>query len=217
MKKTPSAIRIPTPVLSRPRGALRRREAQLAPALLVVLALGSVVLACGSEVTDVRSDGDSTSSSADSGSSSSSTGTMGPMWPRRITLVSTLGMDQSDGVQLADGAIVVGDGDLSLFSGKMLSVRAPVPASVCAKGKYAALGDVPAEIDSCPGALSGTWEPFAYLSATTVHSTEDSYAAGLGLLLRDKDHAVLYRARVVGDSYDAEGMSTATLDYEPVP
>ena len=55
------------------------------------------------------------------------------------------------------------------------------------------------------------------IGIVTLHTTEESYAAGYGLLLRDKEHKVLYRARVVGDSYNAQGGSTATIDYEPVP
>lgn len=185
--------------------------------LLLALATGSSLVACGSEVVDASTGGDSASSSTGAGSSSTSTGTMGPMWPKRITLLSSFAADQSDGVQLSDGVTVVGEGDLSLTTSKVLSVRSPTPDSVCEKGKFEALGDVPTEIDSCPGALSGTWEKFAYLSATTLHTTEESYVIGLGLLLRSKEHTALYRARVVGDSYDAQGMATATIDYEPVP
>ena len=68
-----------------------------------------------------------------------------------------------------------------------------------------------------PTAPSGTREQFAYLSATSLHTTEESYVIGLGLLLWNREHTTLYRLRVVGDSYDAQGMSTATFDYEPVP
>jgi hypothetical protein len=99
----------------------------------------------------------------------------------------------------------------------VLSIRSPTPDSVCEKGKFAELGDIPTEVDTCPAALSGTWEKYAYLSATTLHTSEESFVVGLGLLLRNKEHTALYRARVVGDSYDAQGMSTATIDYEPVP
>ncbi len=142
---------------------------------------------------------------------------MGPEWPKRVTLVTTIAATETGGVQLADGAIVAGEGDLSLYQSKVLSIRSLTADSVCEKGTYAALGDVPTDIDACPAALSGTWENFAYLSATTLHTTEESYVIGLGLLLWNKEHMVLYRVRVVGDSYDAQGMSTATLDYEPVP
>ncbi len=99
----------------------------------------------------------------------------------------------------------------------MLSIRSPTPESICEKGNFATLGDIPTALDTCPEALSGGWENYAYLSAATLHTTEESYAAGLGLLLWNKDHTALYRLRVVGDSYDAQGVTTATLDYEPVP
>jgi hypothetical protein len=189
--------------------------------LLVALAVGGSFVACGSEV-DVQTDGDSVSSSAGSGStgatgSTGSSGPTDPMWPKRITIHSSFAVDQSDGVRLADGATVSGAGDLSLYTGKMLSVTSPVPESVCAKGKFDALGDVPTDLDSCPADLSGTWQHFAYLSATTLHTTEESMVAGLGLLLWNEEHTALYRARVVGDSYDAQAMSTVTIDYEPVP
>jgi hypothetical protein len=189
----------------------------LIPGLLVALTIGAFVAACGSEVVDASAGAASASSSTGAESSLSSTGTMGEVWPKRITLVSSLGADQSDGVQLVAGVMAAGDGDLSLYTGKMLSVTSPVPESVCAKGKFDALGDVPTDLDSCPADLSGTWQHFAYLSATTLHTTEDSMVAGLGLLLWNEEHTALYRARVVGDSYDAQAMSTVTIDYEPVP
>lgn len=56
------------------------------------------------------------------------------------------------------------------------------------------------DLDTCPAALSGTWEEFAYPSATTLHTSEESFVVGLGLLLWSKEHTALYRLRVVGDS-----------------
>lgn len=216
MKKL-TATTSPVTILSASEGGPLGLGMRLVPGLLFALAIGALLAACGAEVVDAGAGAASAGSSTGAESTSTSTGTMGEVWPKRVTLASSLGADQIDGVLLVDGVSVAGEGDLSLFTGKMLSIRSPTPESVCAKGTFAALADVPTDIDSCPAALGGTWEYFAYLSATTLHTTEESLAAGLGLLLWNKEHTALYRARVVGDSYDAQGMSTVTLDYEPVP
>ncbi|MEP7120113.1 MAG: hypothetical protein ABJE95_04345 [Byssovorax sp.] len=191
----------------------------ISPKLLVTLAIGALLAGCGSEVVDVPTDGASASSSSGAGSSSSSTGTgtLGTTWPKRVTLLSSFAADASDGVQLADGITVPGPGDLSLYTGKVLSISSATPDSVCNKGTFDALSDIPIELDTCAADFYKGWTNYAYLSAASVHTTEQSYAIGLGLLLRDKEHTAVYRARVVGDSFDAEGMSTATFDYEPVP
>ena len=164
MKKL-TAARIPTTVFSLCEGAPLGLAMRSVASLVVALATGSVLVACGSEVVDASAGGTSGSSSTGAGSTSTSTGTMGLMWPKRITLLSSFAADQSDGVQLSDGVTVAGEGDLSLFTSKVLSIRLPTPDSVCEKGTFEALSDVPAEIDSCPGALSGTWENFAYSSS----------------------------------------------------
>lgn len=140
-----------------------------------------------------------------------------PSWPKRVTLATQVAATESDGVRLEGGAVVADDGDLSLYQAMVLSLGSPSPGSVCAKGTFTVLGDIPAEVDTCPAALSGTWEQRAYLSAATVHPSEESTVIGLGLLVWDEEHTALYRLRVVGDSYDAQGVSTATFDYEPVP
>ena len=137
--------------------------------------------------------------------------------PKRVTLVTQAVATESDGFQLEDGAIVADDGDLSLYQAMVLSLASPTPGSLCAKGKFAALSDIPAEVDTCPAALSGTWEQRAYLGSATLHTSEESTVIGLGLLVWNEEHTALYRLRVVGDSYDAQGVSTATFDYEPVP
>ncbi len=188
------------------------------PGLLVTIALSALLVGCGSVIdttTGGGSDGSSTGGGATAGSVS--TGSMGPAWPKRIVLVNHAISNPGDSVRLEDASTVAGDGDVSLFAGKVLSIVSPTPESVCAKGTFPTLDDVPTAIDTCSGSLSKTWEHYAYLDAAWTHTTEESNAVGLGLLLRDKDHKVLYRARVVGDSYDPEGGSTATLDYEPVP
>jgi hypothetical protein len=181
--------------------------------LLIAVAISSLLAACGS--VDVDTDGASAGSST--GATSTSTGPMSLTWPKRIVLKTKEIGTPSDGVLFADGTTVMGDGDLTLYSSKMLSISSPTAESVCEKGKFDALGDVPTDVGGCPAALSGTWEKFAYLSATTTHTTEESYVIGLGLLLWNADHTVMYRARVVGDSYDTAGQATATLDYEPAP
>jgi len=149
--------------------------------------------------------------------STESTGPTESVWPQRVTLVTTGAGVGSDSVQFADAAIIAGDGDLRLHQAMVLSIRSPTPESVCEKGKFAALDDIPTDLDACPAALSGTWGTAAYLDAATLHTSDESYAAGLGFLVRDRDHTALYRLRVVGDSYDAQGRSTVTFDYEPVP
>lgn len=207
------ATRFPTTAFSvseaRPLGLGTR----LTPGLLVALTISSLLVACGPDVVDVDTDGASASASTGAGS----TGTMGPTWPKRVVLVTNHVADQSDSVELADGATIAGDADLSLYQSKVLSLRSPTPDSLCEKGKFATLGDVPTEVDTCPAALSGTWGQGAYLSATTTHTTEESMVIGLGLLLWNQEHTALYRVRVVGDSYDPQGGSTATFDYEPAP
>jgi hypothetical protein len=137
--------------------------------------------------------------------------------PKRVTLVTQLAAAQSDGVHLADGAIVAGGGDLNLYQAMVLSLSSPTPDSLCDKGEFTALSDIPTEVDTCPAAPSGTWGQRAYLSGASLHTSEESYVIGLGLLVWNKEHTELYRLRIAGDSYDAQGVSTATFDYEPVP
>lgn len=137
--------------------------------------------------------------------------------PKRVTLVTRAAGNESDGMQLADGAIVAGDGDLNLYQAMVLSLGSPTPGSLCEKGTFSALSDIPTDVDTCPAALSGTWGQRAYLGAAIVHTSEESDAIGLGLLVWNEEHTALYRLRVAGDSYDAQGVSTATFDYEPVP
>jgi len=138
-------------------------------------------------------------------------------WPMRVTLVTQLAANQSEGVQLADGAILAGDGDLSLDQAMVLSLSSPAPDSLCEKGTFTALSDIPTELDTCPAAASGTWGQRVYLSAAAPHTSEESNVIGLGVLVRNEEHTALYRLRVVGDSYDDQGVSTATIAYEPAP
>ena len=167
--------------------------------------LSSFLVGCGMETTPIGAGSAGTSGSTE------------PAWPKRVTLVTQLGATQSNGVQLEEGDIIAGEGDLKLDQAMVLSIATPTPESLCEKGTFAALGDIPTAVDACPAAPTGTWEKRVYLSAASLHTSEESTVIGLGLLVRNEDHTALYRLRVVGDSYDAEGMSTATFDYEPVP
>ncbi|MFT3769376.1 MAG: hypothetical protein QM820_28395 [Minicystis sp.] len=151
-----------------------------------------------------------------SGTTSSGT-TSSETWPKRVTLMTKLAASENGGVRLADGTIVTSGGDLTLYQAMVLSISTPTADSLCEKGTFDALSDVPTTIDACPASLSGTWEQRAYLSAATTHGSDQSYVIGLGILVRNPDHTAMYRLRVVGDSYDSGGVSTATFDYEPVP
>src|SRR3954451_15058150 len=97
--------------------------------LLVALATSAWLAACGPDVVDPHSNGASAGGSTAAGSTS--TGTMAPEWPKRITLVNLEIGSQGDGVELADGASVAGDGDLRLSTSKVLSIRSPTADSVC--------------------------------------------------------------------------------------
>ena len=139
-----------------------------------------------------------------------------PSWPKRVTITTTLSTGEARGVRLFDGALIENGGDLTLVQAMVLSLRSPSMESICEKGTFDALQDVPVEETSCPAAPSLAWQDFSYLSAASLHTTEESYAAGAGLLVRNEEHSALYRLLVVGDSYDMEGVSTATFDYEPI-
>ncbi|MFO0762886.1 MAG: hypothetical protein U0359_41000 [Byssovorax sp.] len=148
-------------------------------------------------------------------------GTTAPeaMWPKRATLTASFsdGDGSKPSVKLADGVTIDGEaGDLTLHQSKVLSLGAATPASICEKGTFDALDDIPADEGSCPGSPTGSWTQIVYLSATSLHTTEESMIEGLGILVRDADHGELYRLRLVSDSY-GDGASTATFDYAPVP
>ncbi len=170
---------------------------------------------CGMETTPMAAAAGSAGSTG--AGSTGSTGSSGSVWPKQVTLVREAIATQSDDVQLADGAILAGDGDLNLDQAMVLSLSSPTPESLCEKGKFPTLADIPTGVDTCPGSSLGSWQKRVYLSAASLHTSEELYVIGLGLLVRNKEHTALYRLRVVGDSYDAQGVSTATFEYEPVP
>lgn len=133
------------------------------------------------------------------------------MWPRRVTL-TTLVVGEGDFVRLSDGALA-DDGDLGVQQAMVISLRSATAESLCEKGpSFASLAAIPTDLASCTD-----WVPVAYLSGTSIHESDESYSIGLGLLVRDAQHEALYRLRVLGDSYEATGVATATFEYEPVP
>jgi len=192
---------------------------------LRALGLSLLVLACGPDTTTSEDPGTGGSTSPTTPTESEpepgSTGTTGPAeseWPRRVTLETPGLVDPSPAIHLADGTLDDTDGDLRLHQTMVLTLRSPTAESVCTKGTFANLTDIPTTVDDCPGTPSTpVWHDFAYLSAATIHTTEESSSIGLGLLVRDAEHSTLYRMRILGDSYSADtGRSTVTFDYEPV-
>lgn len=150
----------------------------------------------------------------------SSTGAGETSWPKRATLVAsfTEGDAVAPSVRLSDGTVLAKDAaDLTLYQAMVLSLRAASPESICEKGTFEALADIPTDEESCAASLTGTWAQHVYLSASTLHTADESTIEGLGMLVRSAEHDALYRLRLVSDSYDAQGTSTATFDYEPVP
>ncbi|WP_437634047.1 hypothetical protein [Sorangium sp. So ce854] len=132
------------------------------------------------------------------------------VWPKTVTLaVQGIG-EVGEHVRLSDGT-VSDAGDLGVQSSRVISLQSATTDSICEVGtSFAALADIPADVAGC------SWVPIAYLSATSIHESEESYRIGLGLLVWDAERATLYRLRVLGDSYDVTGGSTATFEYEPV-
>jgi hypothetical protein len=138
-------------------------------------------------------------------------------WPKQIRLQTPEVGTESDFLVLATGEQDSTAGDLNLYQGRVLSLSSSVDASVCAKGVYEQLDDIPTDTESCPADVEGAWRRFAYLDSARIHTEAESYTIGLGLLVRDVEHTAVYRLRVLGDSYSAEGISTVFFDYAPVP
>jgi len=193
----------------------------------LVLSLG--LPGCGpttgsTDTTDGTSTGESSTGEPSTGESSTgepttgepTTGSTPSEWPRRVTLVTNHSEEGTPALKLAEGTLLAEGGDIHLALAYVLSLRGS-PDSVCEKGTFDALGDVPTDLDTCPAASSGTWGPSAYLDASWLHTQEESNVIGLGLLVWDEAHTTVYRLRVLGDSYDEQGQATVTFDYEPVP
>lgn len=138
-------------------------------------------------------------------------------WPRQVRLQTPEVGVESPFVLLATGEQAAEAGDLNLYQGRVLSLTSPVEASVCAKGVYDKLSDIPTDLESCPADVEGAWRKFAYLDSARIHTEAESYTIGLGLLVRDVDHTATYRMRILGDSYSAEGVATVFFEYAPLP
>jgi hypothetical protein len=148
--------------------------------------------------------------------SGSSSDVAHPTWPKQVTLQTrqSVSVNGEDGVRLSDGVIAMGQGDFNLAVTMVLSLRSPTPESFCEKGKVSSLADVPTELGACSPGVQ--WTPGLMLSGSSVHKSEESYMIGLGALVRDASHQSLYRLRILGDSYNEQGLATATFEYEPV-
>lgn len=140
----------------------------------------------------------------------------GITWPQRGVLTFSHNLSENPGIRLADGSAVVDGPDLDFYQSRVLSISTPNGERICAKGTFDTLGEIPTNTDDCPGSSQGAWSSRTYLSASTTHSTYESTSAGQGLLVWDRSETTLYRLRIIGDSYDEQGISTATFDYEPV-
>ena len=160
---------------------------------------------------------DSPPDSAEDSAEDSPTDSENSEWPRQVRLQTPGVAEDSAFVVLATGEQVAESGDLNLYQGRVLSLSSPVDASVCAKGVYDSLGDIPTDPEVCPGDVEGAWRRFAYLDSARIHTEAESYTIGLGLLVRDVGHTSVYRLRILGDSYSAEGISTVFFEYAPVP
>jgi hypothetical protein len=134
-----------------------------------------------------------------------------------ITLESRA-VGHGESLRLADQRVLP-DGspaDLTLYQAMMLSLRSPQARSICTKGTFAALADIPTDLGSCPADLGGEWTQHAYLSGSYQHTAAQSTITGLGLLVRDQAQT-LFRVRVLGDSYSADGVARVVLEAERVP
>lgn len=118
-------------------------------------------------------------------------------WPRRVTLITPEVAVPSDGLDLATGASVEGDGDLRLYQGRVISLLSPGEKSICVVGTFERLEDVPT--DECPA--DSTWAPLVSLGGASFHTEEESYSIGISALVWDATQSTLYRLRVEGDSY----------------
>jgi hypothetical protein len=113
----------------------------------------------------------------------------------------------------------MGQGDFNLQVAMQLRLDSPTAESFCSKDKYASLAEVPTNQDTCSSIFgeSAMWQRVFHLSGSGLHTSDESPYIGVGVLVRDASHQALYRMRILGDSYDDKGHSTATFEYEPVP
>ncbi len=181
-------------------------------ALLLVVSLAPGLLACRGGEAPIQGADASIDRTSD--------------WPKQIALTyrwdySELGLDTRSGVRLSDGSQVSPEeADIALTQAMVLSLYTQNLSATCLKGVFASLEDIPTSLDVCPnepiGPADGDWQGRIYLSASSIHEVGESQSIGLGALLWDRPATTLYRMRLLGDSYDEEGLSTAVLEYEPV-
>jgi hypothetical protein len=142
-------------------------------------------------------------------------------WPRRVVLSQWLpdaGGDYAhDNLGLADGVVGATPADLDVFSARSIGLDGGGPATLCEKGTFAALADVPVDPTGCPGSPGNAWQRLALFGATSLHTTEQSASTGTSMLARSAGGGPTYRLRILGDSYQASVLTTVTFDYEPVP
>lgn len=139
--------------------------------------------------------------------------------PFRIVLSHTLDAEErlESGVRFSDGSLLgPDDADLFMNQARVISLASKGAESLCEKGVFDSIDDIPTTVDECPANTSGAWNARIYLSASTNHTTSESNRIGVGLLAWNTNHTALYKLLVVGDSYDFEGVSTVTFDYERV-
>lgn len=140
-----------------------------------------------------------------------------PPEPQTFTLITRPEQMHSDGFLLETGVLTLGSGDFFLNQSRVLSLITPTEDAICAKGHFGTFDAIPSDLEDCPAGLSGTWEGIVYLGGASIHTEAESFSAGLGGLVWDAAHAQLYRLYIVGDSYSAEGVSTVTFSFAPVP
>ncbi len=154
-----------------------------------------------------------------SGNTSSSVDAGPNDWPKEVELRFQWDDERLAGLRLEAGVLTPPEeADVSLRQAQVLSLRADSDA-FCRKGVFEALSDIPTSLDSCPEyahTSDGPWTSFLYLSASTTHTLDESYAIGTGALFRAGPEGPLYRLRILGDSYGPSGVSTALIEYEPV-
>tara|TARA_R110002096_G_scaffold16898_9_gene57953 strand:+ start:76057 stop:76623 length:567 start_codon:yes stop_codon:yes gene_type:complete len=137
--------------------------------------------------------------------------------PARVVLTHTFEDPSASGVRFSDATLTgPEDADIFMNQAQVLSLGMFSGNSLCEKGIFESIEDIPLNLDDCPASGSGEWTPRVYLSASTIHATPESERIGLGILAWNADRTALYKLLVVGDSYNTQGVSTVSFDYERV-
>ncbi len=138
-------------------------------------------------------------------------------WTRQVELTFSHSDKSRSSLRLDDGLIGEAQGDLELNQSRSLLLSSLSTKTLCVKGTFAFLDEIPLTTDTCPADLSGTWATHAFLTTAFQHTTQQSQVAGLGLLVQPPRQDTVYRLRVIGDAYDIEsGRSSVTFEYAPV-